>query len=233
MHSMNSSRHGSQGSIPKEQLSAQMQNVPENDVLKTAEHANGYNTPPRTPPADQDTLTMLDHEHDDDEHEDVDIVEPATMHSVQTVKPVSQQVISRVKLVDVPKRVPPKLPPRNPGRNLNGPVVVDASPKGPSPASTSPERPTPSEEAEEPTKKAEEHALPQSVPIAQVDSSESHEQPALVNKLDEVKLDDEDEADETSRPNPWAKVEEAKNLELEYQQLKDESTEAKMPGGFD
>ncbi|KAF2169216.1 hypothetical protein M409DRAFT_64957 [Zasmidium cellare ATCC 36951] len=206
MHSLNgSSRHGSQSSIDKTHL--HMQNVPENDVLKTAEHANGYTTPPRTPPASHDT-----HDHVDDEHdEEVHIVEPATMHSVQSVQP-AQQVISRAKLVDVPKRIPPKLPPRNPGRNLNAPVVVDASPKeGTSPQDASPERP--------------------------ISTEPETAEPTVADKLEDIKLDDDEEdEDEKGRPDPWAKVEEAKKLELEYQQLKDESGEhnaAKMPGGFD
>ncbi|KAK4503613.1 hypothetical protein PRZ48_004528 [Zasmidium cellare] len=227
MHSLNGgSRHGSQSSIDKAHL--HMQNVPENDVLKTAEHANGYTTPPRTPP--------VSHDHDDDEHdhdEEVHIVEPATMHSVQSVQP-AQQVISRAKLVDVPKRIPPKLPPRNPGRNVNAPVVVDASPK----EGTSPERPI----SAEPEVKAVEEPEVTPAPIQLVDEEKSEEktekgekaaEPTVADKLEDIKLDDDEDEDEKGRADPWAKVEEAKKLELEYQQLKDEGDHTKMPGGFD
>lgn len=234
LHSMNNS----QSSIPREHLTPHMQNVPENDVLKTAEHANGYTTPPRTPPATLDTPNVHDHDDDDEHDDDVHIEEPV-MHSVQTVQPVAQQVISRAKLVDVPKRIPPKLPPRNPGRNLNGPVVVDASPKDTSPQNASPERPTSTEVPAEPAKEAEDTeaevtVLPEPEPVAALphESSEKIE-PTVADKLEDIKLDDEEE-DENTRPNPWAKVEEAKKLEQEYQQLKVESdSAAKMPGGFE
>ena len=182
------SQRSSRGSMSNIILS-QMQGVPENDVLNTssqrkeresATKANGYTTPPHTPPAvqeeskdlpsrlDHDTQersnelpspldhdfqkgsedlpSALDHDKqeeskdppsplddnddDDDRNEDVDedeeihVEEPA-MHSIQTVQPASQMVVTKARLVNVPKLVPPKLPLRNPSRT---PVSSSTSP---------------------------------------------------------------------------------------------------------
>lgn len=146
------SRSASRTSVTSTSHRAHMPHVPENDVLDTSpdrkepetpvpassspDHkepenvskVNGYSTPPRTPPI---TLKLDDHDNDADHDEDVQIVEPI-VQSVQTIQPASPQVISKARLVNVPKRVPPKLPPRNPNRS--GPLVIDASPKDSRPA---------------------------------------------------------------------------------------------------
>lgn len=123
-----------------------MQDVPEHEVLKTPQerpdpinvsNANGYSTPPHTPPGNLDIHQALpEADADDDEpYDDVQIIEQQpVVHSIQTVQPVTSQVISKARLVTVPKRMPPKLPPRNPGRNA--PVVVDASTKSRTPSPT-------------------------------------------------------------------------------------------------
>lgn len=181
-----------------------MQEVPEDKVLdtsperrnvgaKTADdsaQANGYNTPPRTPPMQDRTLD----DFDDSPAEESRIEEPV-VHSVQTVQPTSAaQVISKAKIVNVPKRIPPKLPARNPNRS--GPIVVDASPKDSSDGETF------STEAK--------HDSAHEVGIEKDASVD------LINeKMDDVRLAD-DADDEDERPSPWAKVEEARKQEAEH-----------------
>lgn len=129
------SLHSSRGSISNGPPS-QMQDVPEDEVLKTefresmrvnaTTNTNGLTTPPRTPPVIQESHRE-DLEHDDDhEEEDAQIVDTPLVHTIQTVQPVTTQAISKARLVNVPKRLPPKLPPRNPGRN--GGLTASTSP---------------------------------------------------------------------------------------------------------
>lgn len=139
------SQHSSKGSVSYTH-SQFMQDVPEHEVLKTPQEradsinvstANGYTTPPHTPPGNLDIQQNLAETEadDDDPYDDVQIIEQQpVIHSIQTVQPVTSQVISKARLVTVPKRLPPKLPPRNPGRNT--PVVVDASLKSRTPSPT-------------------------------------------------------------------------------------------------
>lgn len=178
-----------------------MQEVPENEVLDTsptrkepesASGLNGYSTPPHTPPLhvhNEDTPDQPDEHGHDDEHEDLDDahIEEPVVHSIQKVQPASPTVISKARLVTVPKRVPPVLPPRNPNRS--GPLVIDASPKvaDSGEQTVSPVDPRPEEPA----------------PERPVDVDEATE------KMDNVKLEDEEEA----MPNPWAKVEERRQRE--------------------
>jgi hypothetical protein len=180
----------------------QMQEVPENKPLdtsperqnvneKTADSStqvNGYNTPPRTPPV-QDK-SPEDHE---DPHTEEPRIEEPVVQSVQTVQPAgAAQVISKARLVDVPKRIPPKLPARNPNRS--GPVVVDASPKDSS-----------NDEAfDDKSKHDSAH---------DVGGEKDTQTDVLKQKMDDVRLDDDE--DEEMRPNPWAKVEETRKREAE------------------
>ncbi|KAI5367487.1 Putative ysc84 actin-binding domain-containing protein [Septoria linicola] len=139
------SQHSSKGSVSYTHNQF-MQDVPEHEVLKTPQKradpinvsaANGYTTPPHTPPGIVDMhQASTETEADDDEpYDDVQIIEQKpVIHSIQAVQPVTSQVISKARLVTVPKRLPPKLPPRNPGRNT--PVVVDASIKSRTPSPT-------------------------------------------------------------------------------------------------
>ena len=194
------SRRSSRGSFAN---GHHMPEVPENGVLDTSPsrkteanesgggRANGYNTPPHTPAMNGELEHTLDGHHDDDE--EAHIEEPV-VHAVQTVQPISPQAVSKARLVSVPKRgPPPMLPPRNPQRS--GPVVVDASPVTPIDSSEG--------------KRA-------SAPVSPVDEAHGHESNVdgatdeVKDKLDDVKLDDDDEDD---LPNPWAKVEETRKRE--------------------
>ena len=170
---------------------------PEEDKSDIANKVNGYTTPPHTPP-----LGDKPQEPDDDAQ-----IEEPVVHSVHAVQPASPQVISRARLVDVPKRVPPKLPPRNPNRS--GPLVVDASPKNAS-AEDVASFESKHDSAHEPTADKDVH----------VDQAS--------NKMENVRLDDDadDEDDEVIRPNPWAQVEETRKREAE------QSPTMQVPGGF-
>ncbi|KJX93230.1 DUF500-domain-containing protein [Zymoseptoria brevis] len=88
---------------------------------------NGYSTPPETPSPvtgaprifKDDNRDRTDDEYDGDEDDDDDdlrIIDEPVIHSVQNVQPATTQVVSKIRLVEVPKRLPPKLPPRNPNR---------------------------------------------------------------------------------------------------------------------
>ena len=200
----------------------QMQDVPEDKVLDTsperrdvdlrvddtqqanereAENSssvNGYTTPPRTPTLEGKPL----------EHEEEAQIEEPVVHSVQAV-PASPQVISKARLVTVPKRVPPKLPPRNPNRS--GPMIIDASPQEPSAEAF--------EAVESKHDSAHEPATEKDVDVDPVKS-----------KMDDVKLDDDadDEDDEVKKSDPWAKVEETKQREAEAEAERAST----IPGGF-
>lgn len=205
------SQHSSKGSVSNGHAAATMQDVPEDEELKTS-HAlgepvsvsatNGYTTPPRTPPATSD-LHHDSSERKDEHDDDVQIIEQPVVQSIQTMQPVTSQVVSRARLVNVPKRLPPKLPPRNPGRN-SGPIVVDASPVKDDGASTESQSVSSEKSREDVHEKAQ--------------------------KLEEVQLrDDDDDDDDNFATNPWAKVQQM------HKQEEDEKAESKekMPGGFE
>ncbi|EME46527.1 hypothetical protein DOTSEDRAFT_87066 [Dothistroma septosporum NZE10] len=253
------SQRSSKGSISNSVHPYSMQNVPEHDVLASQERksidvstANGYTTPPRTPPAAQDTprnavphFTVaqndgddLDDDDDDDDADDVQIIEQPIVHSIQTVQPATSQVTSKARIVEVPKRPPPKLPPRNPGRK--GPFDVAAAPN-----TTSPERPASmdlpvrtsteadirvtgmAESPSETDAKVEE--LP---PDASMVEHETDIQ-SVADKLDKVELNGNEDEDLTNRRT---KVEETRQKEEQARngprEVKEEGN-AKMPGGFD
>lgn len=238
--SVSESRRSSRGSGSNSRRSSKMQGVPEDKVLDTSPErrepasvskANGYTTPPRTPPVDETPRPAarqhiteaaglgIDHDDedddDDDEHEEAQIVEQPVMHSIQTIQPVSvsQQNISKARLVTVAKRVAPKLPPRNPNRGGKGPIVIDASPTG-SPREASPDT------SDRLSSRASHRSI--SPP-----SSTAHG--SLTKGMEEIKLDDED--DEIEQRNPWAKVQEQRKSE-EAEREKRKGRES-MPGGFD
>ena len=209
------SRHSSRAS-------RQMPEVPEDKVLDTspsrrephnASRANGYSTPPHTPPLDG----AADEHTVDDEHEDDVHIEEPVIHSIQTAQPASPQVLSKVRLVNVPKRgPPPMLPPRNPQRS--GPLVIDASPA----AATSPnEASSPALEAKPETGVATTAGASRDT-HTDTEKTTGDEVSAVQARMDDVKLDDEEE--DEHMPNPWARVEEAR---------KRESSSSPMPGGFD
>lgn len=217
-----------------------MQGVPEDKVLDTSPErhepasvskANGYTTPPRTPPVEETPKPIArhhstadsghDHGHDrddededeDDEDEEAQIVEQPVMHSIQTIQPVSQQNISKARLVTVAKRLPPKLPPRNPNRGGRGPLVIGGSPTG-SDRAVSPAA------SDRVSSRASHRSM--SPP-----SSAVHGSPT--KGMEEIKLDDED--DEIDQRNPWSKVQE-KRKSQEAEEDKKKGRES-MPGGFD
>jgi lipid-binding SYLF domain-containing protein len=238
--SVSESRRSSRGSGSNSRRSSKMQGVPEDKVLDTSPErrepasvskANGYTTPPRTPPVDETPRPAarqhiteaaglgIDHDDedddDDDEHEEAQIVEQPVMHSIQTIQPVSvsQQNISKARLVTVAKRVAPKLPPRNPNRGGKGPIVIDASPTG-SPREASP---------------ATSDRLSSRASHRSISPPSSTAHGSLTKGMEEIKLDDED--DEIEQRNPWAKVQEQRKSE-EAEREKQKGRES-MPGGFD
>lgn len=203
----------------------QMQEVPENRVLDTSPErkdvddkavgestqVNGYNTPPRTPPA-QTTRSTDDAEdsHVDESHAEEPRTEEPVVHSVQTAQPTgAAQVISKAQIVTIPKRIPPKLPARNPNRS--GPVVVDASPKDSS--------------NEETFSTESKHDSAHEVGTEKEDETDQ-----AAKKMEDVRLDDDEEEDENLRPNPWAKVEETRKREAE--EAEHEQTSTAIPGSF-
>ncbi|TKA80707.1 hypothetical protein B0A55_03700 [Friedmanniomyces simplex] len=220
--------------------SSHMPDVPENGVLSTspprkeprnASRANGYSTPPHTPPVlDGANHDDHDHEGEHDDDDDVHIIEgeEPVVHSIQTAQPASPQVLSRVRVVNVPKRGPPPvLPPRNPQRT--GPLVVDASPVG----ATGREAGSPTLEREA---EAEVGGTSGSVRAEQGRDSVAEGEGLgddgvrkVREGMDDVRLDDadddqEEEEEEERMPNPWAKVEEARKRES--------GSSSPMPGGW-
>lgn len=247
------SHHSSKSSISNAHQ-IHMQEVPEEEVLETNRQAqqgidkptaNGYNTPPHTPPAGQTSHEEAtprhshqeeaddgdDEETEDDENDDDDVhvIEQPVVHSIHTIQPTSaqiRQVTSKARIVEVPKRMPPKLPPRNPGRNA-GPVVVDASP----------------------TKKdADADADKETSPTGVANDKEEPSQ-TTSNGLQSMTLHDEvDNDEEDLRPDPWSKVEAIRHQEAgadaeKTKAVDDEAQERmsggggggakSMPGGFD
>jgi hypothetical protein len=219
-----------------------MQGVPENDVLDTSPErqepvnvskANGYTTPPRTPPLDatpKPATRQLDpeaavHDHeDDDDHEEAHIIEQPIVHSIQTIQPATQQKISKARLVTVAKRTTPKLPPRNPNRGGKGPLVIDASPNA-SPSGSTAE----SMEASPATSsRASPRASGTATPL--FSSAGSADADADVTKgMEEIKLTDSNvEEEEIEQRNPWARVQEKRKSEEEKRTGRES-----MPGGFD
>jgi hypothetical protein len=206
-----------------------MERVPENQPLDTspdrkepesASNVNGYSTPPRTPPTDEGAA-------EDEQGEDAQIEEPVVheIQSVQAMQPTSPQMISKARIVNVPKRVPPKLPPRNPNRN--GPLVIDSSPKladeevGTTPVESKEEEEKPALSTR--TSLEEKQEKPVQPLLEEADG--------LEKKMDEVKLDDEEEEEEEGEvpmSNPWAKAEEARN-----KTTRESLDSSKMPGGFE
>ncbi|KAK5132172.1 hypothetical protein LTR08_000329 [Meristemomyces frigidus] len=217
------SRTSSQRSFGERRRSASREtgvlgSSPERKEPRNASRANGYSTPPHTPPTLDGHHIDDSVDHDDEHDDDVHFEEPV-VHSVQAVQPVSPLAISKVRLVTVPKRAPPILPPRNPNRS-SGPLVIDASPRS-----------------------AITEEQPQSLAESRHDSAPFlHSEPeqhsdlttnkptgldGAVDQLNEVQLEDEkleqaDEVDdeEDEMPDPWKKIEAARQRES-------------MPGGFD
>lgn len=244
---MNESRRSSRGSA-SERRSSKMQGVPENDVLDTSPErhepvnvskANGYTTPPRTPPLDgtprpvahtqglgidhKPTENTHDH-HDDDDQEDVHIIEQApVVHSIQTIQPATQQKISKARLVTVAKRTTPKLPPRNPNRGGKGPLVIDASPTGSTAEDMEGSPATSDRESGRLSSRASRRASSTTSP------SRSTANTDLTKGMEEIKLADNDaEEEEIEQRNPWAKVQEKRKSEEEKRTGRES-----MPGGFD
>ena len=234
--SVSDSRRSSRGSGSNSRRSSKMQGIAEDKVLDTSperrepasvSNANGYTTPPRTPPVDETPRPAarqhnteaaglgIDHNDDDedDDNEEAQIVEQPVMHSIQTIQPVSQQNISKARLVTVAKRVAPKLPPRNPNRGGKGPMVIDASPSG------SPREPSPAT-SDRLSSRASRRSL--SPP-----SSTAHG--GLAKGMEDIKLDDEE--DEIDQRNPWAKVQQQRKSEEAEREIK--KGRESMPGGFE
>ncbi|KAK3723181.1 hypothetical protein LTR37_001904 [Vermiconidia calcicola] len=174
-------------------------NSPGSNELKPVTTVNGYTTPPRTPPA----ASEKHQEPDTTLEEDVHIEEPI-VQLVQTIQPANPQLISKARLVTVPKRVAPRLPPRNPNRS--GPMVIDASPKDAGAEDTA--------EVESKHDSARESVAEKDVEVEPVKQ-----------KLEDVNLDG-DEDEEAMRPNPWAKVEETR------QRQEQEQERPTIPGSF-
>lgn len=243
--SMNESRRSSRGSA-NERRSSKMQGVPENDVLDTSPErrepvnvskVNGYTTPPRTPPLDAtpepaarhlDTETdhkpaEKDQDHDDDDHEEAQIIEQPVVHSIQTIQPATQQKISKARLVTVAKRTAPKLPPRNPNRNGKGPLVIGGSPTGSTVDDMETSPATSDKESGRLSSKGSRRASSTTSPPLSAANTD------VSKGMEEIKLTDKDlEDEEIEQRNPWAQVQEKRKSEEEKRTGRES-----MPGGFD
>ncbi len=224
-----------------------MQEVPEHQVLdtsptrenaETSPHVNGYSTPPRTPelqqhenqpkisdpprtPERKPADTQQDILDDDDAHIEEPVVQSVqSIQAIQSVQPASPKVISKARLVDVPRRIPPTLPPRNPNRS-GGPLVVDASPK-----TAAPEEVLSNDTTTQTTEVDSKHDSAHDTVPEKQDGAD-----VVKDQMEDVRLDDaDDEDDEPMKSNPWAKVEETKRQqELEQQEELKSTT---MPGSF-
>lgn len=249
--SMNESRRSSRGS-GNERRSSKMQEVPENGVLETSPErlepasvskANGYTTPPRTPPLDGTSKPIISHhgtetdqkvmendrEHDDDDHEEAQIVERPVVHSIQTIQPAMQQKISKARLVTVAKRTAPKLPPRNPNRAGNGPLVIDASPTGSTAEDMEASPATSDRESGRVSSRASRRTSSATTPPP----STAHTD--VTKGMEDIKLTDKDvEEEEIEQRNPWAQVQEARKSQEEKERAHEKPVARdSMPGGFD
>lgn len=181
-----------------------------NSAATTQTQADGYTTPPQTPEAKQAEVKQSTPEaQDDDPHTEEPVVH--SVQSVQSIQPASPQVISKVRLVDVPRRLPPKLPARNPNRS--GPMVIDASPKEGT-----------TEESDADSKHDSAHG-----PTVET----KQDGPDLVNdQMQNVRLadDDDDSDEEMNRPNPWTKIDELR--ERQEEETEKQTTATSMPGSF-
>lgn len=241
------SRRSSRGSLQNERRASPMQGVPENDVLNTSPErgeplsvskTNGYTTPPRTPemeetpkPAGRHQKSEVDNDadqdHDDDLHDDAQIIDKPVVHSIQTIQPATQQKISKARLVTVAKRVPPKLPPRNPNRGGKGPLVINGSPTG-STTEDMEASPTTSDRESDKGSRTSRRASSITSPPS---STANIETDPLKNGMDEIKLDDAEE-EEIEKRNPWAQVQERRKSEEDKDEKSKVGRES-MPGGFD
>lgn len=261
------SHHSSRGSIPN---SYAMQGVPENEVLQTERErplsdtnqlnvstANGYSTPPHTPPlasgAHRDTAESdadADNEEDDehDEHfDDVQIIDQPVVHSVQTIQPTAQPV-SKARIVNVPKRLPPKLPPRSSRRvpKADPGMITAGSAAGTSqelPQSTAVEDLSPASDVKsdtihmhdnEPTDKQanellEELSLPPKEASVQTgDGKTSPANETLASKMQNVALDEED-----AKPTSADNMGKSESPTWRNTAIVGDTTKERMPGGFE
>lgn len=241
------SQHSSKGSFTNGHSSF-MQGVPEHEVLKTPQEqigstnistANGYSTPPHTPPGIYDTPEDLP-ERDDDQFDDVQIVEQPVLQSLQTVQPTASKVLSKARLVNVPKRVAPKLPPRNPGRNL--PVVVGATPvsRTPSPTKSAASATSPAEEVSMAVEPDLTKSQATSTALQGMDATptspmaESSGASPSASKLQNIHLKEEDDVSHHLRPSTsLEKSERTAEPVVEVKEKESEKEKEKMPGGFD
>lgn len=232
------SRHSSRTSFGN---GSPMPEVPEHEVLDTSSaekieqpshRRSAYNTPPHTPPPQAHSEEHSGDEHNDDtDDDDVQIVEPATQ-TVQkmTMQPASPTVVSKAKLVTVPKRGPPPvLPPRNPHRT--GPVIIDASPSTPtvedglSAADESNDKPADSEVSDKTGHDA----------VAGAQDQKKSEGVTEDNSRKESIVSDEEDDEMSSR---WAKVQKLRETRSEEKQQSQEGQHGEdapsplMPGGF-
>lgn len=252
--SISDSRRSSKGSVTGRR-SPPMNAVPEHEVLDTSpdrhepvnvSKANGYTTPPRTPEADEtpkpatrhrnaeEESNGISHDHDDDEHDDAEIVDQPVVHSIQSIQPATQQKISKARLVTVAKRAPPKLPPRNPNRSGKGPMVIDASPTGSSTEDMEASLVGSDRESDKASSRLSRGASSNASPTRQ--SKTDVELDAAKSGMQEIKLENNDaEEEEIENRNPWAQVQERRKSQEKEEEKEEEKQKAResMPGGFD
>ncbi|KAI7221352.1 DUF500-domain-containing protein [Hortaea werneckii] len=209
-------RHSKMPELPEGKV---LETSPDRNEQQTAPAVNGYSTPPHTPPPADSQKAEPSRPDEEQEDEDAHIEEPV-VHSIQHVQPASPKMISKARIVNVPKRLPPKLPPRNPNRG-SGPLVIDASPKTSSPEDDDEEAsvksgrdsnlasPPAHEEAS-----ATRHSSEKVDEVKQVDGQDDarRSRSESPSKMDDVKLDDDDD-DEPEMSNPLAKAQEARKRE--------------------
>ncbi|KAI7629241.1 DUF500-domain-containing protein, partial [Hortaea werneckii] len=210
-------RHSKMPEVPEGKV---LETPPEPNEQQTAPAVNGYSTPPHTPPPADSQKAEPSRPDDEQEDDDAHIEEPV-VHSIQHVQPASPKMISKARIVNVPKRLPPKLPPRNPNRG-SGPLVIDASPKTSSPEDddeessvksgreSNPAYPPAHEEAS-----ASRHSSEKVDGVKQIDGQDDarRSRSESPSKMDDVRLDDDDDDEEPEMSNPLAKAQEARKRE--------------------
>ncbi|KAI7368419.1 DUF500-domain-containing protein [Hortaea werneckii] len=211
-------RHSKMPELPEGKV---LETSPDRNEQQTAPAVNGYSTPPHTPPPADRQKAEPSRPDEEQEDDDAHIEEPV-VHSIQHVQPASPKMISKARIVNVPKRLPPKLPPRNPNRG-SGPLVIDASPKTSSPEEDEEEASSvksgresnlASPPAHEETS-ATRHSSDKVDGVREVDEQKdlNRSRSESPSKMDDVRLDGDDDDDEPEMSNPLAKAQEARKRE--------------------
>lgn len=169
----------------------------------------------------------------EDTEEDTDhIIEEPVVHQVQ--KATAPQVITRAKLVSVPKRVPPRLPPRNPNRS-GEPLIINADP------GASPTIGTDSSTMSPSSPKNLSPVLTDRTPIAPTHNHEKDSRQRVEDSTAEGEVSTTEgdlTTPEERRHNPWAKILEQRSRsdshksEKSAKSVESGASNLDIPGGF-